>query len=124
MQQFTDRAVDDVVVVAAEGAVDMLTAPQFHQVVAAALARRPRGVIVDLTDVEFLASAGMQVLIITHDQAGADTRFAVVADGPATSRPLKITGIADVIDVFPTLEVALAEFGEVERPPVPHGAGA
>jgi hypothetical protein len=34
--------------------------------------------------------------------------LALVADGPATSRPLKLIGIADIIDVFATLDEALS----------------
>jgi hypothetical protein len=35
-------------------------------------------------------------------------RFAVVAEGPATSRPLKLVGIADVVGLHATLDEALA----------------
>jgi len=35
-------------------------------------------------------------------------KFAVVADGPATSRPLKLVGIAEVVGLYPTLDEALA----------------
>lgn len=110
MQQFTEHQVDGVAVVKAAGAVDMLTAPQLQDVISVALARRPNRLILDMTQVDFLASAGMQVLIVTRDQLGPGSRFAVVADGPATSRPLKITGIADFIEVFPSLDVALTNF--------------
>nr|CRL76816.1 anti-anti-sigma factor [Mycolicibacterium komanii] len=97
-----------VAVVAASGDLDMLTAPQLREAVAAALGKDPVGLIVDLTSVEFLGSAGMQVLMETHNQTdGTETRFAVVAEGSATSRPLKITGIADLIDLFSSLDVAL-----------------
>ncbi|MEO3757825.1 STAS domain-containing protein [Mycobacterium sp. B14F4] len=98
-------------VVAASGDLDMLTAPQLRDAVEAALSKKPEGLIVDLTKVEFLGSAGMQVLMEAHNQTdGTDTRFAVVAEGPATSRPLKITGIADLIDLFSSLDVALDNF--------------
>ncbi|MGE2833919.1 STAS domain-containing protein [Mycobacterium sp. SMC-4] len=107
MQQFTEHEVDGAVVVAAVGAVDMLTAPQLQDVITAAVDRKPSGLIIDLTDVDFLGSAGMQVLMATRNQLGPDTRFAVVADGPATSRPLKITGISDYIEMFATLDLAL-----------------
>ena len=100
-----------VAVVAASGDLDMLTAPQLRDAVEAALSKTPAGLIVDLTKVEFLGSAGMQVLMETHNQTDStNTRFAVVADGPATSRPLKITGIADLIDLFSSLDVALDNF--------------
>lgn len=99
---------DQVAVVTASGDLDMLTAPQLREAIAAALAKNPTGLVVDLTPVEFLGSAGMQVLMETHNQTdGTETRFAVVAEGPATSRPLKITGIADVIGLFSSLDAAL-----------------
>ena len=112
MQQFTDGQVDGVDVVAASGAVDMLTAPRLQEVVTTVLARGPVRLVIDLTDVDFLGSAGMQVLMTTRNLLGPDTRFAVVADGPATARPLKITGITDFIDIFPTLDIALQNLGE------------
>lgn len=107
MQQFTEYEINGVVVVAAVGAVDMLTAPQLQEAVNAALTRKPAGLIIDLTEVDFMGSAGMQVLMVTRNQLDKATRLAVVADGPATSRPLKITGVADYIDLFSTLDVAV-----------------
>jgi hypothetical protein len=35
-------------------------------------------------------------------------QFAVVADGPATSRPLKLVGISEVVGLHATLDEALA----------------
>ena len=106
----TENWVGRVVVVAASGDVDMLTAPQLRDAVETALGKDPEGLIVDLSAVDFLGSAGMQVLMEAHNQTGENLRFAVVADGPATSRPLKITGIADLITMYASLEVALQNF--------------
>ncbi|MGY4650902.1 STAS domain-containing protein [Mycobacterium sp. URHB0021] len=103
----TQHRVDQVIVVSVSGVVDMLTAPQLETAITAALAEKPAGVVVDFTDVEFLASVGMGVLVAAHDEAGDDIRFSVVADGPATSRPLKLIGIADILPLFPTLDEAL-----------------
>lgn len=103
----TEEQVGDVSVVSATGAVDMLTAPQLAQGIRSALQNKPAAVIIDLTAVDFLASAGMQVIVACHEDAGSDVRVAVAADGPATSRPLKITGIAEFIDVFETRDDAL-----------------
>ncbi|MGV0795175.1 STAS domain-containing protein [Mycolicibacterium sp. XJ1819] len=102
-----------VAVVAASGDLDMLTAPQLRDAVQSALGKEPSALIVDLTQVNFLGSAGMQILMEAHNQTdGSQTRFAVVADGAATSRPLKITGITDLIDLYATLDVALENFAE------------
>ncbi|MFI5510535.1 STAS domain-containing protein [Mycobacterium sp. NPDC051804] len=100
-------------IVAATGELDMLTAPQLRDAVQSALSQKPTGLIVDLSSVDFLGSAGMQVLMEAHNQTGGtETRFAVVADGSATSRPLKITGIADLIDLFSSLDDAVENFTE------------
>ncbi len=97
-----------VVVVSASGVVDMLTAPELDRAIRAALAQQPDGVVIDFTEIEFLASAGMGVLVAIHDEVTPDVRLCVVADGPATSRPLKLVGIADLIKLYATREEALS----------------
>ena len=110
-QLCTEKWVERVAIVGASGELDMLTAPQLRDAVQSALSKTPAGLIVDLTQVDFLGSAGMQVLMEAHNQtSGTPTRFAVVAEGSATSRPLKITGIADLIDLFSSLDDALENF--------------
>lgn len=104
----TERWVDRVAVVSVAGVVDMLTSPQLETAIDGALGQQPAGVVIDFTEVEFLASAGMGVLVAAHDKAGSDVTFSVVADGPATSRPLKLVGIADIVNLFPSLDEALA----------------
>lgn len=100
--------VGGVAVVAVSGVVDMLTSPQLEAAIDAALERKPSGIVIDFTDVEFLASAGMGVLVAAHDKAGSEVAFSVVADGPATSRPLKLVGIAEILSLYPSLDEALA----------------
>ncbi|MGZ8802131.1 MAG: STAS domain-containing protein [Mycobacterium sp.] len=104
----TERWVDRVAVVSVSGVVDMLTFPQLETAIDGALKQQSAGVVVDFTDVEFLASAGMGVLVAAHDKAGTEVAFSVVADGPATSRPLKLVGIADMLSLYPSLDEALA----------------
>lgn len=100
------------VVIYASGVLDMLTSPQLEVSIATSLQQRPSALVVDLTDVDFLASAGMGVLVAARDQAASTVRFAVVANGPATSRPLKMVGLADLIGLYPTLDEALSAIGE------------
>lgn len=100
--------VGTVCVVSVAGTVDMLTAPQLEAAITTAAASTPSAVVVDLTAVDFLASAGMGVLVAAHAELSPAVRFAVVADGPTTSRPLKLVGIAEVVELFITLDEALA----------------
>lgn len=102
-----ERRVREISVVSVAGTVDMLTAPQLEVAIGAAAKSSPPAVIVDMSAVEFLASAGMGVLVAAHDELTPAIRFAVVADGPATSRPLKLVGIADVVGLYATLDEAL-----------------
>lgn len=96
------------VVLSVAGEVDMLTAPQLAEAINTALAARPEALIVDLSKVEFLASAGMTVLVTAQAEVKPPTRFAVVADGPATSRPIQLMGIDTVLPLYSTLDSALS----------------
>ena len=103
-----ERRIDSTSVVSVAGVVDMLTAPELEKAIAEAAKSAPSAVVVDMTGVEFLASAGMGVLIAAQDDLSPDVKLAVVADGPATSRPLKLVGVTDVVDLYATLDEALA----------------
>lgn len=98
---------DGVVVLSVRGVLDALTAPQLTKEIAAELADHPTTLIVDLTDVTFLASAGVSAILHGHVAAGS-TRFAVVADGPITAGPMSLAGV-DVLlmDIYPSLAAAL-----------------
>ena len=106
--EVNEHVIGQVTVIATSGVVDMITAPQLEDAIKAALAKAPGGLVVDLTDVEFLASAGMGVLVAAHDSAPDGVRIHIVAEGPATSRPLKLVGIADIVPLHATLDEALA----------------
>ena len=108
--EVTERWIGQVAVIATSGVVDMITAPQLEDAINASFAKAPQGVVVDFTDVEFLASAGMGVLVAAHDAAPDGISFHIVAEGPATSRPLKLVGIADIVPLHSTLDEALATF--------------
>jgi anti-sigma B factor antagonist len=103
-----EQAVDDLAVLAISGTLDVLTSPELEARISAAVDRSPAGVVVDLSDVDFLGSSAMGALVAAHSDLTPGIRFVIVADGPATSRPLKLVGIADIIDIFATLDEALA----------------
>jgi anti-sigma B factor antagonist len=105
------RDQDGVIVLAVAGALDIETAGDFTDRLRAALAEEPRAVIVDMSDVDFLASAGMAALVEGTRAATPATRLVVVADGPATSRPLIITGLDELITLYPTLADAVTGLG-------------
>lgn len=103
---------DRIVVVAAAGAVDIVTAPRLTEAISVAAAKSPAGMIVDLSKVDFLASAGISVLVAAHAKVTPNARFGVVADGPATSRPITLLGIE--ITLYRTLQDALDDLNTAD----------
>ncbi|ATA27286.1 anti-sigmafactor antagonist [Mycobacterium lepraemurium] len=100
--------VDQAVVLTVSGEVDMLSSPMLAEAIQTALAANPAALIVDLSKVGFLASAGITVLVTTQAKLQPPTKFAVVADGSATSRPIKLMGIDSVLSLYPSLDDALS----------------
>lgn len=100
---------EGVAVVHVRGEIDVVTAPEFEEAIESARARHRSSVlIVDLTKVAFLASAGLAVLARCSDEFADRGRFLVVADSPATRRPLELTGLDRSLELFPSIEAALA----------------
>jgi anti-sigma B factor antagonist len=95
------------VVVTARGEIDVLTTPGLRWPFTQALRRDPRIVVFDLSDVTFISSAGLSVLVV----AGRDfdpQALRVVATREAVTRPLALMGLSDVLTVYPSLAEALA----------------
>jgi anti-sigma B factor antagonist len=97
------------VVLRVSGEIDLVTAPRLEESVTRVLAQRPEILVVDLTDVHFLASAGLSVLVAAHNQAGENTDMRLVASGSATLRPMELTGLAQALQLYPTLREALTD---------------
>lgn len=104
---FIECRYDRTVVISCSGELDMLTSPMLARRIADAVDKQPSALIVDLTDVVFLASAGMQVLVQAHDDVGPAIEFVVVADGPFTHRPMTIVGVDEIFAMRATLDAAL-----------------
>ena len=98
----------EAVVLNVAGEIDLATAPQLGKSINAAMEQRPGTLVVDLSDVDFLASAGMAVLIGCHQQAKGILRFRIVATGSATFRTMELTGMTEEISIYPTRDEALA----------------
>jgi anti-sigma B factor antagonist len=99
---------DGVAVLAVGGEIDLVTAPSFEKAINEVLADEPSSLIIDLSEVTFLASAGLQLLVAANERAGLSTGFAVVAEGPSTSRPIELTDLDKIFELYPSLDEAVA----------------
>jgi anti-sigma B factor antagonist len=105
----TSRRMPAAVVVAAAGEIDLATADDLARVVQAAFELHPGTVVIDLTDVQFLASAGLSVLIEAERAAHETGRLlsVVVGEHHSVARSLAISGLADHLTLFHNLDDAL-----------------
>lgn len=99
---------DGIAVLTVGGDVDLATVADFDAAIAEALSREPTALVIDLSGVQFFASAGLQALVATHESVSKSAGFAVVAKGPATSRPIQLTGLDEIFSLYPTLAEAMA----------------
>lgn len=99
---------DGVVVVAVSGELDADTAPQVSDTVAAAFDADAAALVLDLSDVVFFGSAGLAMLLELRLRAdGSGRPFAVVATRRAVLKPLAITSVAAVLNLFGSTDEAL-----------------
>jgi anti-sigma B factor antagonist len=89
---------DGVVSIAPAGDVDLANAAQLAEAVSAAVERRPLRLVFDMTDLRFIDSAGIAVLV-TATNALQDVRLR--NPSPIVSRVIELTGLAEVLPTEP-----------------------
>lgn len=98
------------VVITVVGEVDLMTAPRLGAAVSQALQQPGDGpVVIDLSQVSFLASAGLQALLEAHAQAnraGEPLRIVVDHQRPVIL-PIQVTGLDKVLRLYHSLDGAL-----------------
>jgi anti-sigma B factor antagonist len=99
------------VVVHVAGELDLVTAPGLvgELTSARAQARPPGPLVIDLTDVTFMGSVGLGILVEHHLLCrDVDVELRVVAGNRVVARTITIIGLGDTVAVFATLADALA----------------
>jgi anti-sigma B factor antagonist len=106
-----DRRVGaDTHIVAVKGEIDLFTAPDFKQRVAAPIDAGMSRVIVDLSETTFIDSSSLGVLIGAHRRLKLrGGSLVVVCANEAISKTFKITGLDGVFTLAPTIEDALSD---------------
>jgi anti-sigma B factor antagonist len=102
---------EGVAVVSIGGEIDLSTAPAFEAVIAEALEVDPPALVVELSEVIFMASVGLRILAATQEKVGKSIQIAVVTDNAAASRPMQLTGLDKTISLYPTVDEALTAMG-------------
>ncbi len=104
-----DRVVGDGThVVAVVGEIDLFTAPEFKQRVAAPIDAGRTRVVVDLTETTFIDSSSLGVLIGAHRRLRRlEGALTIVCSADAIVKTFRITGLDGVFTIVATLDEAL-----------------
>jgi anti-sigma B factor antagonist len=91
-------------VVYVTGELDMLTGPPLQDHLDELLATRPDRLIIDLSQVSFMGSTGLSVLICIQQKA-IETGTTLQLSGTnvrAVAVPMKVTGLNHLFEILPT----------------------
>ncbi|MFJ9629530.1 STAS domain-containing protein [Streptomyces sp. NPDC101175] len=100
--------VDGIAVVAVAGEIDQQTAGSLREALDLS-AGAPPHVVLDLRQVTFMDSSGINVLLtVHHELARADGWLRLAGTTPSVLRIIQLVGIDGVIDCHPTVQQALA----------------
>ncbi|WP_439661422.1 STAS domain-containing protein [Lentzea sp. HUAS TT2] len=98
-----------VVVIAVEGEIDVDTADEVLDAVRLGFGSAGPALVADLTQVSFFGSTGISTLISAHELADEQgKKLHIVAPQRAVKRPLQVTGVADVLALYDTVDEALS----------------
>jgi anti-sigma B factor antagonist len=91
---------DGVVTVTVVGEVDTFTAPVLRSTLDSQLELQPRELVIDLSGVQFLGSAGLAVLVETQKASRSrEVALRLIASTRAVTRPLEVTGLIDLFTI-------------------------
>jgi len=99
---------DGTTVLTIDGVIDLATSPPLEELLGQLVDEGPAALVMDLTGVSFLASVGLRILAETHERIGGSGKFAVVASGPVTARPIQLTKLDEFLALYPTVDAAMA----------------
>lgn len=90
---------NDVATITLSGELDASTAPQFKAEVEKAAEQGAKRLVLMMQDLDYMASAGLRVLIFTKQKMGADTDIYVVAPQEMVLETLQKTGFDTSVHV-------------------------
>jgi anti-sigma B factor antagonist len=94
------------------GEIDLYTVPQFQQALRAGIDAGAPAIIVDLTNVQYIDSAGLSAIIAAYKELSSlKRRLFVVApqNHPGVSRVLEISRLNTIIAIRGSLEEVITE---------------
>ncbi len=95
---------DQAVMITLEGSLDSSTAPQFHEAVQKIIPLSPQVLVLDVEKLDFMASAGLRVIIFAKQKLGSTAKLILVKPQDQLIETLKMTGLlfsVTLVDHYP-----------------------
>lgn len=93
------------------GSFDALTAEEAQKCIETQLDGGQQQVVLDMSQVDFMSSAGVRVLLeMTKRSRGMGGDLRLAAAQPGVQRTLELSGLVRVIKVYASLEEAMGSF--------------
>ena len=94
----------DVVKIIATGELDATVAGQLKTEVEKAATNNPKKLVLDLSGLEYMASAGLRALVFARQKMGADVEIIVAGAHDAVLETIEMTGFQHSITLVDTFE--------------------
>lgn len=93
------------------GRLDVLSSQAAEKQVVSLISKGESNVLLDFTEVDYLSSAGMRMLLsIFRCVQNASGKLAVCSVDDGVMDVLKLSGLDDIVDVYATQDEALSRF--------------
>ncbi len=110
---------DGLLVLRPVGRIDNLTSAAFQDRLLVAARAGAADVVVDLSEVAYISSAGLRALMAASRAKPKERRIAVAALNSIVSEIFAISRFAEIIPVFDTVAAAIAASDEASHAPLP-----
>ncbi|MDP3858158.1 MAG: STAS domain-containing protein [Stagnimonas sp.] len=105
---------DGVLLLQPQGRINHLNAEAFEAALAARQAAQAGRLLIDLSQLEYISSAGLRILMLLSKQiVSAGGRLATAAPTPVVREILEISRFNLIFKIHPTVDAAIAAFAAV-----------
>jgi len=99
---------DGVIIVAPSGKLDTISAPEFSKELLAVLEKKPKACIIDLSDISFLSSSGLQALLAGAKKSkNENIKYGVCGMNEMVNEVFTLSGFDRFIKTFDTRDNAI-----------------
>ena len=98
------EVIENVAVITIAGALDSSTAPQLHEEVQKIILLNPTELVLNVENLDFMASAGLRVIIFAKQKLGSAVKLFLVKPQDQVVETLRMTGLlfsVTIVDKYP-----------------------